>query len=251
MNIILFIMALVISFIAVRVGAIAFQLTGLEWSLAKFQALSCFSGTGFTTREAELIVGHPRRRQIASILMVLGNAGLVTLVATFANSIRPRINASASFWNWLLGGMGPLLNLVIIIMAVYITFRIFTHSHMGRKVTDFLRSRVQASGIVEKVSFEELVVSTGGYGVIRTEVMRSNSLVGKTLSKSGLRAKDITVLVIRRGGDSIPNPSPDIMIQTGDKLLCFGNLDHMKKEFEHPVDMESGEHVENDGGDVS
>ena len=38
---ILFILTLIVSFIVVRIGAIAFQLTGLEWSLAKFQALSC------------------------------------------------------------------------------------------------------------------------------------------------------------------------------------------------------------------
>src|SRR4030042_4670856 len=90
MNLIIFTIVLVISFIVVRIGAIAFQLTGLEWSLAKFQALSCFSGTGFTTKESELIVSNPQRRKIASVLIVLGNAGLVTLIATFANSIRPR-----------------------------------------------------------------------------------------------------------------------------------------------------------------
>ncbi len=58
MNLLLFITVLVISFIIVRVGAIAFQLTGLEWSLAKFQVLSCFTATGFTTKEAELITGN-------------------------------------------------------------------------------------------------------------------------------------------------------------------------------------------------
>ncbi|MBE3143376.1 MAG: hypothetical protein IMZ61_05555, partial [Planctomycetes bacterium] len=55
MNVLLFLTLIIISFIVVRIGAIAFQLTGLEWSLAKFQALSCFTGTGFTTKEAELI----------------------------------------------------------------------------------------------------------------------------------------------------------------------------------------------------
>src|SRR4030042_2792746 len=90
MNLIIFTIVLVISFIVVRIGAIAFQLTGLEWSLAKFQALSCFSGTGFTTKESELIVSNPQRRKIASVLIVLGKAGLVTYIATFANSIRPR-----------------------------------------------------------------------------------------------------------------------------------------------------------------
>lgn len=37
MNLILFVLTLAISFIIVRGGAIAFQLTGLEWSLANFQ----------------------------------------------------------------------------------------------------------------------------------------------------------------------------------------------------------------------
>ena len=71
MSVILFIMVLVASFIIVRIGAVGFQLTGLEWSLGKFQSLSCFSGTGFTTREAELITGDKRRRRIASVLMEL------------------------------------------------------------------------------------------------------------------------------------------------------------------------------------
>ena len=110
MNLILFVVALIASFIVVRIGAIAFQLTGLEWSLAKFQALSCFSGTGFTTRESELIVGHPKRRKIASMLMVLGNAGLVMLIATFANSIRPRIAGASSWFGWLWRGLGPVLS---------------------------------------------------------------------------------------------------------------------------------------------
>ena len=78
-----------VSFVVVRIGAIAFELTGLEWSLAKFQSLSCFTGTGFTTKEAELITGNPQRRKIASVLMVLGNAGLVILIASFVSSLVP------------------------------------------------------------------------------------------------------------------------------------------------------------------
>ena len=118
MNLLLFLLVITVSFVIVRIGAIAFNLTGLEWSLAKFQALSCFSTTGFTTRESELIVSDPKRRRIASILMVLGNAGLVTLVATFANSMRPR--AGVSGWRIpfvdmeIPAGWFPLLNLIVI-----------------------------------------------------------------------------------------------------------------------------------------
>ncbi len=89
MSVMLFIIIVIASFIIVRIGAIAFQLTGLEWSLAKFQSLSCFSGTGFTTREAELVTGHPQRRRIATVLIVLGNAGFITMIATGLSALNP------------------------------------------------------------------------------------------------------------------------------------------------------------------
>lgn len=56
----------------VRAAAIAFTMTGLDKRTALFQALSTFSGTGFTTHEAESIVNHPVRRKIAILLMLMG-----------------------------------------------------------------------------------------------------------------------------------------------------------------------------------
>ena len=54
---------------------------------AAFQNCSAFTGTGFTTREAELIALHKDRRKIASVLMILGSAGFVTLIATLVTTI--------------------------------------------------------------------------------------------------------------------------------------------------------------------
>ena len=56
MNLLLFVIVIIISFTVVRIGAIAFELTGMEWSVSKFQALSCFTGTGFTTKESGLLL---------------------------------------------------------------------------------------------------------------------------------------------------------------------------------------------------
>lgn len=246
MNLILFIAALIVSFIAVRVGAIAFQLTGLEWSLAKFQSLSCFSGTGFTTREAELIAGHPKRRKIASILMVLGNAGLVAMVATFANSIRPQLVGGSSWFSWIWAGFGPLINLLVIAAAVYGTARFFTRSAAARKLTGVLRSKVKASGIVEAVSFEELTVVTGGYGVVRAKIDPASPFANRTLAKSGLRDKDVTVLVINRAHEALPNPSARTEIRCGDRLLCFGHMDKMKQVFGVPASSGDEEFTEDE-----
>jgi hypothetical protein len=65
-----------------RIATLALVLTGMSHEAARFQARSALSGTGFTTTEAESVVGHPVRRRIIMMLMLLGGAGIVTTVAT-------------------------------------------------------------------------------------------------------------------------------------------------------------------------
>jgi len=232
---ILFILTLIVSFIVVRIGAIAFQLTGLEWSLAKFQALSCFSGTGFTTREAELITGNKQRRRIASVLIVLGNAGLIIMIATLAGSLFPQetilSKLSESFLPF---AIPPLLviwvNLAIIVVVVYAIYRVFTHEKLARKLTNALRKRIIKKEIFKPVSFEELLLATGGYGVSRVTVCAGSPVLNKTLSRSDLRRHDITVLAIVRDEQTIPNPSANMKILLNDELICFGKLENIRNE---------------------
>jgi hypothetical protein len=50
-----------LSLIITRIATTALSLTGLSWEAARFQARSAFTGTGFTTTEAERVVDHPVR----------------------------------------------------------------------------------------------------------------------------------------------------------------------------------------------
>jgi len=234
MLIILFIITLIASFVVVRIGAIAFQLTGLEWSLAKFQALSCFSGTGFTTKEAELVTGNKQRRKIASVLIILGNAGFVIMISTFAGSMVPTKDTilnklSESFLPFSVPAFLVVwVNLAIIIIVVYSIYRIFTHEKFVRKMTNILRKKIIKKEIFQKVSFEELLLTTGGYGISRIAVSSGSPVLGKTLAKSGLREQDIMVLATVRGSETIPNPPANMKILLGDELICFGKLENIR-----------------------
>ncbi|MFA5240132.1 MAG: TrkA C-terminal domain-containing protein [Phycisphaerae bacterium] len=230
MNLVLFITVLVVSFIIVRIGAIAFQLTGLEWSLAKFQALSCFTATGFTTKESELITATPQRRRIASILIVLGHAGFVTMIATFANSLRPPVVKLSLLSGYLSPNLVPWINLTIIAAAIYIIYRIFTNSRFARRLTDALRKRMLKREIIKSVSFEELAIATGGYGVSRVTVSQGSVVLDKTLLDAQLRKYDINILAIVRNEETLPNPSADMRIIAGDELVCFGKLENIRKQ---------------------
>lgn len=229
----LFIFTLVVSVIVVRIGAIAFQLTGLEWSLAKFQALSCFSGTGFTTREAELITGNPQRRKIASILMVLGNAGFVTLILTGASTVISQEDIiSALSKSYLPAPLAPqfarLINIALLILAVVIVYKVLNNQKITLELTNFLRQRVAKREWFSRVSFEELLLAAGGYGVSRVKVFGESPVLNKTLLEADLREHDITVLAIVRGEETIANPGAERTILRGDELVCFGKLESIR-----------------------
>lgn len=233
MGTVLFIIVLIASWIVVQLGAVAFQLTGLEWSLAKFQSLSCFSGTGFTTREAELITGDSRRRRIASVLMVLGNAGLVTMIASMASAFNPEQILITKFSESLLpvsipSDMAPWVNLSVIVLGFLVIYAVFTNRRFTRMLTSYLRKKIVKKDLFKPVTFEELLFLTGGYGISRTEVCQDSPLINKTLAESELRKNDVTVLAIVRDNVTMPNPSAGVTIHKGDELISFGKLENIR-----------------------
>jgi Trk-type K+ transport system membrane component len=67
-----------LSILVTRVATVALTHNGLSKEVSRFQARSAFSGVGYTTREAEQLVNHPVRHRLLLLLMLMGNAGIVT-----------------------------------------------------------------------------------------------------------------------------------------------------------------------------
>jgi len=150
MNIFVFVVILIISYFIVRVGAVAFELTGLKAEQAIFQSVSVFTGTGFTTKEAELITAHKQRRRIASVLMILGKAGFVTLIATLVTTITP--NKPAAHIIPYIERILPdfllrYLNLSIVLFILLIAYRLFHSSRFSK----FLMTKIQQKMVDKKL----------------------------------------------------------------------------------------------------
>jgi ribosomal protein S6--L-glutamate ligase len=87
--------------------------------------------------------------------------------------------------------------------------------------------------ISNQVAFPELDVRqrlsiSTGYGVAELLVRDESDLVGKSLNESGLRERDITVLTLHRDTEVIPNPRDNRVLESNDRLLCFGKLESMR-----------------------
>jgi hypothetical protein len=233
MNLFLFFVTVVISFLAVRIGAIAFEITGMEKDQARFQSLSCFSGTGFTTSEAELITGHPQRRRIASYLMILGNVGLVTLIATFANSIRPvSVIEQFDFFTIPLPipiSFSPYINIGVIAIGVFIIYKILTKSHLTERLIGRIRKQMLEKKVVKPEKVTELFTAPEGFGVSQFEVHSNSPLLEKELKNLHLKEEDVQVLLIQRGLQTLPIPKAHEKFQVHDRVVCFGKLEKIRQ----------------------
>ncbi len=64
------------------------------------------------------------------------------------------------------------------------------------------------------------------YGLVEVPVGRM--LRGLRIRESVLHEQNVHVLRIQRGLETIPIPSVDIKLQSGDELLCYGSLTVLK-----------------------
>ena len=87
--------------------------------------------------------------------------------------------------------------------------------------------------IANQVAFPEidgrqrLSVATG-YGGAELLVHNNGEFVGQKLGDLDLWERDITVLTVHRGTTVIPNPRKGVVLEAGDRLLCFGKLEEMR-----------------------
>jgi hypothetical protein len=77
-----FTLVALLTLIVTRLATGVLVATGLPAGIARFQARSAYSGSGFTTTEAENVVNHPVRRRVVYSLMLIGSLGTPTLVVT-------------------------------------------------------------------------------------------------------------------------------------------------------------------------
>ncbi len=231
MAVAILVIVILVSFFIVRIGALALEMTGMEPSRARFQALSAFSGTGFTTQEAELVVTHPARRRIVMVLMILGNAGIVTVISTFVVTMLQRDVYHFS------------INIALILFALLLVWRLAAST----RVADALKSRVQKrlmkNPLFQPLAFEYVLQQSKGYGIMRVSVEEGSEMAGKTLSEIGTTRAGVLVLSIERGGEVIPVPKAQDRIKAGDDLLCFGMLARIRDALhlsEVPGEEEAG-----------
>jgi hypothetical protein len=199
-------------------GSIALEATGMERARARFQAMSALTGTGFTTREAEDIVGHPRRRLIAGWLMFLGNAGILLFLLIILIIIVVGIKPAR--------GLSPalIIGLAIPPIALMVFYWIGVLDKLATKIVNWLK---RSGYFTSELSIKETIHHSGDYSIARLTMGRKAPEVGCKISDISLAKHGITILAIERGERTLPFPEAKEIVLVGDHLLCYGKTDEI------------------------
>lgn len=208
------------AYVVVLAGGIAFEITGLDREMARFHALSAFTGTGFTTKAAEAVVEHGTRRRIAMVLIVLGYAGAASVIATLMSSFR-----FDSYRHSLTKiALAVVLGVVILLLLRYLT------EPLLRLLRRILRRRLGNDAVPQ----ENLFRAGPELGVARIEIPVGCPLAGRALSELSLPEANLSVLMIEHRDRELEPAGAATRFEVGEHVLVFGRLDRIQETFGPP-----------------
>lgn len=211
-------LVVLVSLLVTRIAAIALTVTGMSREAARFQARSAFSGAGFTTSESESVVSHPVRRRIVGTLILLGNAGLVTAVATLMLSFT---NAGTE------AGLRRLLVIVAGMAVVVVAARSrWADRWLSPLVERILRQRTD----LDARDYASLLHVGGDWRVVELEVTDRGWLDEMNLRDLDLVHEGVLVLGIERSdGRYLGAPTGEDVFHAGDVVLLYGRTDTLRR----------------------
>lgn len=208
-----FLCVLVVSVVVTKVATVALSHTGLSRESARFQARSAFTGVGFTTREAERVVSHPVRRRIVMLLMLLGNAGIVSAVSSLILTfVRPE--ADSPGWP---------LRVLILGGAIAALWALASSATLDRWLARGVGWGLRRWTRLDTRDYASLLHLADDYQVQELEVEAHDWLADRDLQELALAEEGVLVLGVQRSdGRYVGAPTRSTRIRAGDVLLLYG-----------------------------
>lgn len=210
-----------LSLFITRLATVALKMTGLSQDAAEFQSRSAFTGTGFTTSEAESVVDHPVRRKIIMLLMIVRSAGLLTivlsLILSFIGTTGEEGSDRITRLLWILAGVGVLWGLSL-------------SKGLELMMETLMQRALERWTDLEARDYARLLNLTGEYGVTRLMVEEHDWVASRPVSECRLSDEGVHILGIeRQDGGYVGVPRGQTKIHPGDTLILYGRTEALSE----------------------
>jgi len=228
MSLIIFFVIFIMLWLLIEIIAIIMKLTGLELSKARFQIISILTHTGFTSRESELIVQHPTRRKIASVLMVVSYVAQITLITLLFDVLN---NATKSLLS-----ISIVLTVVLVLIVVATQLESFS-KRFDRFAERLLKNKIKKINSNNRI--DQILNLSPEFSIFELIVDTESFICKKTLRELHLKEHYIQVLKIDRGSEMIDFPLADTQILSGDRMIVYGKIEALTKLIFHDNEVPS------------
>ena len=215
-----------VSLLVTRIATVALVATGLSRESARFQARSSFTGTGFTTTEAESVVDHPVRRRIVMFLMLLGNAGIAVVVTSLVISF-----AGAS-------GSGGGIRIGIVVGGLAALLAAARSAWVDRRLSRLIARALDRWTDLDTRDYAGLLDLAGPYAVFELQVEPDDWVAGRSLRELGLREEGVVVLGVYRDHDYIGAPAAPTVLRPDDVVVLYGRDERLCELDRRPAGAE-------------
>ncbi len=222
---VLFSFIILIYWVITELFTFFFRLTGLPAEKARFQVISLLTGTGFTTRESEIILSSRRRRRLARVTMLFGYVFNVTVLTAFINVFLSMKLSQVE--HRFFGLLIPLGTAALIFIFMRVPKVHAWEDDMLRRLVDRVFNRQETFNAV-------MLIDNIHTQAIAQVTLRHipEEYSGKTLAETQLRPETgIMVMLVERKGEMPAPAHAETMFEPGDKLTVFGNYKTIYKTF--------------------
>ncbi len=226
-----------LSALITKIAAIALIHTGLSTDIARFQARSAYTGAGFTSNESEKIMNHPVRRKIIFTLMLVGNAGIVTVMSSLILTfVLPDTLAT------------KLYGLLIVIVGMSLIWWAIKSKWIDRRLSKIINRMLLRYTDLEVKDFAAILHLKDDFKISEKRIAPDDWMANRTLLQLNLREEGITVLGIDRNNyEYFGSPSGEFEILPDDVVTIYGKADGIRSVYNrkknYKAEHEHKEHV--------
>ena len=209
------------SVVITKVATISLMHTGLSRQSAKFQARSAFTGVGYATQESENIVNHPVRRKIIMTLMLLSNAGIVSVIASLLLTLLDNQDPHH---------LSLTARLVLLLCGIVLLGIFFNSKLVNKWLARLIHYALQKYTKIKVADYSGLLHLAGEYEISEVFVQENDWLAKKNLAQLALPGEGLFILGInRKNGTYLGIPGPESVICPGDTLIIYGRSSAIKR----------------------
>ncbi len=197
-----------------EVFVLLFRITGLTEEKARFQVISMLTNSGYTTKEAELVLDSRMRRKLARFVMMFGYAFTVTIVSTVVNIF---LQFKSEFT---IGAVAIIPMLAIFGLLIWFIKR----KGITGKIADKIIAKIANKFIYDEKSNPIIIVEDYGQMTIASVklVIMPKELEGIELAKSNLKTEHNINVLLKKNSEGDILPQADTKFEVGDTIVVMG-----------------------------